>query len=81
MKKNGKGVDIVLNLLSGESLHASREVVVEFGKFIETSKRDIMSHGNLNMSPFLTNRSFFGVCLHALDMKCPDEFKRYAPTP
>ncbi|KAJ5631672.1 fatty acid synthase S-acetyltransferase [Penicillium longicatenatum] len=49
---NGKGVDIVLNSLSGESLHASWECVAEQGKMLEIGKRDMMGHGKLNMNPF-----------------------------
>jgi NADPH:quinone reductase-like Zn-dependent oxidoreductase len=55
---NGQGVDIVLNSLSGELLHASWTCVAEFGKMVEIGKRDLIGGGKLNMEPFLANRSY-----------------------
>ena len=102
---NGAGVDVVLNSLSGDLLHASWKCVAEFGTYsgfhfvfsksphqsrlfsyisarpssgelccetcwnkkadwkilgcmIEVGKRDILGHGQLDMSPFLANRTF-----------------------
>ncbi|KAL4887827.1 polyketide synthase dehydratase-domain-containing protein [Aspergillus ambiguus] len=49
----GWGVDIVLNSLSGELLHASWKCVAEFDKLIELGKRDLVGFGQLNMEPFL----------------------------
>jgi hypothetical protein len=59
----GKGVDIVLNSLSGELLHASWKCVAKFGKMVEIGKRDFIGFGKLNMDLFEANRSFFGVDL------------------
>lgn len=60
---NGRGVDVVLNSLAGKLLHASWECVATFGRMIELGKRDFLSHGKLDMSPFIANRAFFGVDL------------------
>ncbi|KAH8690939.1 kinase subdomain-containing protein [Talaromyces proteolyticus] len=57
---NGKGVDVVLNSLSGKLLHASWDCVASFGRMIELGKRDFVSNGHLNMAPFIQNRSYFG---------------------
>ena len=57
-KTNGKGVDIVLNSLSGELLHESWKCVAEFGKLIELGKRDLVGSGKLEMNIFEANRSF-----------------------
>jgi NADPH:quinone reductase-like Zn-dependent oxidoreductase len=59
----GKGVDIVLNSLFGELLHASWKCVAEFGKMVEIGKRDFIGFGKLNMDLFETNRSFCGIDL------------------
>ncbi|KAL4860896.1 hypothetical protein BDV12DRAFT_208692 [Aspergillus spectabilis] len=59
----GDGVDIVLNSLAGELLHASWQCVAEFGKMIEIGKRDFLEHGSLAMDLFGGNRAFFGVDL------------------
>ncbi|KAL7916747.1 putative polyketide synthase [Trichoderma velutinum] len=67
---NGRGVDIVLNSLSGELLHASWKCVAEFGKLVELGKRDLVGFGKLDMEPFLANRSYCCVDLaHALQQR------------
>lgn len=37
---DGKGVDLALNSLSGELLHATWRCVAEFGKLVEIGKRE-----------------------------------------
>ena len=54
----GRGVDLVLNSLSGELLHASWKCVAGFGKLVELGKRDLLGFGQLNMELFLANRSY-----------------------
>ena len=58
---NNLGVDVVLNSLSGELLHASWQCVAEFGTMIEIGKRDLIGRGNLSMDRFEQNRSYVGV--------------------
>ncbi|OLN85402.1 Lovastatin diketide synthase LovF 14, partial [Colletotrichum chlorophyti] len=58
----GRGVDLVLNSLAGDLLHASWECVASFGTLIELGKRDIAGAGRLDMQPFLQNRSY--VCIN-----------------
>ena len=62
----GLGVDIVLNSLSGELLHASWSCVAPFGKMVEIGKRDILGSGKLDMTPFLANRSYICVDMGAI---------------
>ena len=59
----GKGVDVVLNSLSGEALRRTWECISMFGRFIEVGKRDILGNTGLEMSPFLRNVTFAGVNL------------------
>ncbi|KAK5657863.1 hypothetical protein OQA88_2411 [Cercophora sp. LCS_1] len=59
----GKGVDLVLNSLSGELLHASWKCVAEYGCMIDIGKRDFLGRGHLAMNPFVGNRAFIGVDL------------------
>lgn len=54
----GEGVDVVLNSLSGELLHATWGCVAAFGKMIEIGKRDLLGGGKLDMNTFLANRSY-----------------------
>ncbi|KAH8900475.1 hypothetical protein GQ53DRAFT_862683 [Thozetella sp. PMI_491] len=49
---NGKGVDVVLNSLSGPLLKASWDCVARFGRFIEIGKIDISAGRRLDMTPF-----------------------------
>ncbi|ORY70957.1 uncharacterized protein BCR38DRAFT_404090 [Pseudomassariella vexata] len=50
------GVDVVLNSLSGELLHATWSCVAEFGKMVEIGKRDLIGGTKLDMRP--ANRSY-----------------------
>lgn len=69
---SGKGVDVVLNSLSGELLHASWDCVAEFGTMVEIGKRDLIGHGRLALNPFLLNRSYQCVDLAHLMNKKPE---------
>lgn len=55
---SGQGVDLVLNSLGGDLLHASWKCVAPFGKMVELGKRDLAEFGKLDMEPFLDNRTF-----------------------
>ncbi|SPJ93275.1 uncharacterized protein FTOL_13881 [Fusarium torulosum] len=57
----GKGVDLVLNSLTGELLHASWKCVAKFGSLLELGKRDLAGFGQLDLSRFLDNRSYCGI--------------------
>lgn len=76
---NGRGVDLVLNSLSGELLHASWQCVAKFGRMVEIGKRDFQGHGKLQMSIFESNRSFFGVDLHEIAAEAPHVLARCVP--
>ncbi|KAJ8122817.1 hypothetical protein ONZ43_g1083 [Nemania bipapillata] len=58
---NGKGVDVVLNSLSGEALRRTWQCTSMFGRFIEVGTRDISSNTGLDMSPFHRNVMFTSV--------------------
>ncbi|KAK8110195.1 Nonribosomal peptide synthetase 14 [Apiospora kogelbergensis] len=62
----GRGVDVVLNSLSGELLHASWKCVAPYGCMVDIGKRDFLGRGRLAMNPFAGNRAFFGVDLAIL---------------
>ncbi|KAH8885983.1 reducing type I polyketide synthase, partial [Thozetella sp. PMI_491] len=62
----GRGVDVVLNSLSGKLLVASWEIIANFGRFVEIGRKDIDSREYLPMFPFKRNASFSGVDLVAL---------------
>ena len=66
-----RGVDLVLNSLSGELLHASWDCVAEFGKMIELGKKDGAEFGKLQMNHFLLSRSYCSVDMTHLAQKRP----------
>ena len=55
---NGRGVDVVLNSLTGDLLHVSWRCCADFGRFVEVGKRDILDAGKLDMHVFLRNVTF-----------------------
>ena len=57
----GKGVDLVLNSLTGDKLDASYEIVADCGRFVEIGKYDLQTNKQLGMFSFLRDISFIGV--------------------
>ncbi|RMZ82891.1 hypothetical protein DV737_g1950, partial [Chaetothyriales sp. CBS 132003] len=63
---DGRGMDFILNSLSGELLHATWSCVAEFGTLLEIGKRDLIGNGKLDMKPFLANRNYCCVDIDGL---------------
>lgn len=61
-----KGVDLVLNSLSGKNISMGVNVLCPSGTFVEIGKRDLMNSYAMNMNPFLNNLSYFSVHLDRL---------------
>ncbi|KAK9793601.1 hypothetical protein SCARD494_06185 [Seiridium cardinale] len=60
-RTEGRGVDVVLNSLSGRALTETWRCMAPLGRFIEIGKRDIDAFRSLPMSPFQRNISFCSV--------------------
>ncbi|KAL1851358.1 Type I Iterative PKS [Diaporthe australafricana] len=58
---DGRGVDVVLNSLSGKLLEATWRCVAPFGRFVEIGKRDIHENSGLPMDVFRRNVSFSSI--------------------
>lgn len=71
-RTRGKGVNVVLNSLSGEAMLASWKCIATYGRFIEIGKRDILSNNNLPLGMFLRNTMFRGFDLGGVMMDRPD---------
>jgi NADPH:quinone reductase-like Zn-dependent oxidoreductase len=71
----GRGVDLVLNSLSGELLHESWRCVAKYGAMMELGKRDILGSGRLNMINFQDNKSYHGVDLNSLGLERPAQLR------
>ncbi|PSN60577.1 reducing type I polyketide synthase 10 [Corynespora cassiicola Philippines] len=55
---NNRGVDVVLNSLTGDQLHATWRCTAECGRFVEIGKMDLTTAGRLEMDQFLKNTTF-----------------------
>ncbi|KAL6890027.1 hypothetical protein GGI43DRAFT_425686 [Trichoderma evansii] len=69
---NGKGVDLALNSLSGELLHATWRCIAKWGTLVEIGKRDLLGAGKLSMEVFLANRSYRCVDIDAMCRERPE---------
>ena len=78
---DGKGVDLVLNSLSGELLHTSWKCVGKNGTLLELGKRDLSGRGQLDLSQFLDNRSYAGVDVAYLIQDRPTVVREYVESP
>jgi hypothetical protein len=74
---SGRGVDVVLNSLSGELLHASWQCVAEFGCMVEIGKRDLRGKGRLALDLFEKNRRYIGADLATIGARRPETMSRY----
>nr|APX43998.1 polyketide synthase [Pestalotiopsis microspora] len=74
-RTGGKGVDVVLNSLVGELMHASWRCVADFGRFIEVGKKELLDAGRLDMDVFLRNVTFSAFDLSDLYYH-PEQFYR-----
>ncbi|WP_282036572.1 type I polyketide synthase [Saccharicrinis aurantiacus] len=63
---NGKGVDIVLNSLTGKAITQSFKCLAPFGTFVEVGKADIYDNSKLPLKRFGENISFHVVDLDRL---------------
>jgi fatty acid synthase len=64
----GKGVDLVLNSLTGEKLEAGFRCVADNGRFVEIGKYDLQLNKQLGMFAFLRNIQFHGVTVESMFM-------------
>ncbi len=72
----GRGVDVVLNSLAGDSLRATWECIAHFGRFVEIGKRDILGNSGLEMGVFENNATFASVDLTVVANERPLTMRR-----
>ncbi|KAJ5259397.1 hypothetical protein N7478_012378 [Penicillium angulare] len=73
---NGRGVDLALNSLSGELLHATWRCVAKWGSLVEIGKRDLLGAAKLDMELFLANRSYRCVDIDQMCKERPEIISR-----
>lgn len=71
----GRGVDVVLNSLTGDLMHTSWACIAKFGRFVEVGKRELVDAGKLDMHKFLGNTTFTAFDLSEL-YHAEDEYYR-----
>lgn len=57
----GKGIDVIVNSLTGDLLDETWRICADGGTMIEIGKRDIVDRNYLSMEPFDRNCSFRAV--------------------
>ncbi|KAI1291193.1 acyl transferase domain-containing protein [Xylaria venustula] len=70
---NGRGVDLVLNSLTGELSQASWQCVAEFGKLVEFGKKDL---SRIDLNLLLQNRGYCLVDFNRIESQRPEFMNR-----
>lgn len=73
-KTQGRGVDVVLNSLTGDALVRSLEVLAPYGRFLEIGKKDIYGNSQLGLLPFRKALSYTAIDLVGMAADRPDQF-------
>lgn len=73
VRTGGRGVDVVLNSLTGEALRKSLSVLAPYGRFLEIGKRDLYENSQVGLAPFQRSLSFFSIDLARLIRERPHE--------
>jgi NADPH:quinone reductase-like Zn-dependent oxidoreductase len=71
----GRGVDAVLNSLSGARADAGLSVLAFGGRFLEVGKTDIYSGGELALQHFRRSISYFALDMASLRVERPEVFR------
>ena len=50
---NNKGVDVIINSLSGKALQANFDIIAKHGTIVEIGKKDILNNNKINLSRFI----------------------------
>ena len=69
---HGRGVDVVLNSLSGEALRQTWHCIAPFGYFVEIGLKDILDNTRLDMKPFMQDSTFSFFNLTHIESSRPD---------
>lgn len=73
---DNRGVDVVLNSISGEALKASWRCIAPLGRFVDIGKSDLVQNSYLEMERFLSSATFAGVDLTVVAKYKPGTFNQ-----
>lgn len=68
----GRGVDVVLNSLTGEALRQTWHCIAPFGTFVDIGMKDILINSRLDMRPFLQDATYAFFNLNRVENHRPD---------
>lgn len=71
----GRGVDVIINMLSGELLTETWQLAAPYARFVEVGGRDPFLNNSLPMGPFNRGVTFTGVDLRDLYQHRPDDVR------
>lgn len=71
----GRGVDVVLNSLTGDALVRSLGLLAPGGRLVELGKRDIADDSAIGLGAFAENRALLAVDLDAVLWERPEEVR------
>jgi acyl transferase domain-containing protein/NADPH:quinone reductase-like Zn-dependent oxidoreductase len=77
---NNRGVDVVVNCLSGHLLQQTWDLIAENGRFLEIGKKDFLQNSHLPMRHFIRNVTFSGIDLRRIINTKPTTVKRFLST-
>ncbi|WP_340201871.1 SDR family NAD(P)-dependent oxidoreductase [Ascidiimonas sp. W6] len=69
---NGKGVDVVLNTLSGDAIQKGIEVLASGGRYVEIAMTGLKNAVNIDISSMTDNQHFISVDLRKLMLRSPE---------
>ncbi len=79
-RTGGRGVDVVLNALTGEAARRGLDLLVPFGRFVEMGKRDQQSGATLPAAALGGNIAYFSLDLAGLMGQRPEAAGRLLET-
>lgn len=70
----GKGVDVILNSLSGEQFRGTRACTGVGGRFIEIGKKDLLLNSKIDMAMFYKTMTYSSIDLAGVSQNSPEIF-------
>lgn len=74
---DNKGMDVVLNTLSGDAIQKGIDILAPEGRYVEIALTGLKSAGKLNLTRMLENQDFYSVDLSKIMKKSPETAKKY----
>ncbi|KAL8719832.1 MAG: hypothetical protein Q9225_003210 [Loekoesia sp. 1 TL-2023] len=67
----GRGVDVIINTLTGEALTQTWSCIAPFGRFVELGKKTTLANSGVEMYHFSANASFFSINVQEICRMAP----------